>query len=242
MRRNSARPRRYRKWCRRHPRLTTGGAVAVVATLLLVAVGAALIGSHQSLATMQSQLSTTREHLDRAETQERLAHLSGRDDSGLMPGEHHLGLARPTPVGPPACESHPGTLPGSGRATIGSNSLPGRIWPRPIGNSSPKILVNCCCCWRGPRSPPPRRMPPPEALTLLDRAGRRGRSGPAAGAVGRPRAVPRAPGRSCPGQGRQAESRGNHPGVRRDHYLLAISFDARPLCPGDCGTQPGAPT
>ena len=62
---------RCRKWSRRHPRLTTAGTVGAVATLFLTTLGAALIGSHQLLATTRSHLSDAREHLDRAQAQER---------------------------------------------------------------------------------------------------------------------------------------------------------------------------
>ena len=58
---------RYRKWRLRHPRLATAGMVSAMATLLLTTLGAALIGSQQLLATAQSQLGQTQEHLDRAE-------------------------------------------------------------------------------------------------------------------------------------------------------------------------------
>jgi serine/threonine protein kinase/Tfp pilus assembly protein PilF len=62
---------RCRKWRRRHPRLATAVTVGAVAAVLLISLGAALVGSQRLLAAVQAQLGRTQEHLDRAEAQER---------------------------------------------------------------------------------------------------------------------------------------------------------------------------
>jgi serine/threonine protein kinase/Flp pilus assembly protein TadD len=61
---------RCRKWRRRHPRVATAGVVSTAAAVLLTTLGAALVGSQSLLATAQSQLGQTREHLDRARAAE----------------------------------------------------------------------------------------------------------------------------------------------------------------------------
>jgi serine/threonine protein kinase/tetratricopeptide (TPR) repeat protein len=49
-----------RKWLRRHPRLTSSGAVALAASLILVAGGAAFVGVQRHLATATEELQTAR--------------------------------------------------------------------------------------------------------------------------------------------------------------------------------------
>jgi serine/threonine protein kinase/Tfp pilus assembly protein PilF len=67
-----SRRERYRKWCRRHPRLATAVSVGAMAALLLATLGAALFGSQQLLAKAQTQLGETQENLDRVNAQERM--------------------------------------------------------------------------------------------------------------------------------------------------------------------------
>ncbi|HXG12097.1 MAG TPA: serine/threonine-protein kinase [Gemmataceae bacterium] len=55
---------RFRKWTRRHPRLTSTGSVATVAAVLLVGLGAGAVG-------LSNHLAQTREQLQVIETQER---------------------------------------------------------------------------------------------------------------------------------------------------------------------------
>jgi serine/threonine protein kinase/tetratricopeptide (TPR) repeat protein len=69
---------RCRKWTRRHPRLTSSALVGAAAALLLLTLGAALVGAHQLLAEAQEHLSDaqvslneTQEHLGMAKAQDR---------------------------------------------------------------------------------------------------------------------------------------------------------------------------
>jgi serine/threonine protein kinase/lipoprotein NlpI len=62
---------RLRKCRRRHPRLAAAADVGSVAAVLLLTLGAALVGTRHLLATAQSQLGQTQENLDRANAQER---------------------------------------------------------------------------------------------------------------------------------------------------------------------------